>query len=356
MKKYTYIMGAVLCIMTAIVISCCTIYNYNIGPVSKDKTLKEIVVKEGETFNSIAPLLKENNLIKSEFFYKLYIKIHKPKTFEAGTYQLNENMGVKKIVETISEGSNYADSIIKITFVEGKNMRNVAKTIAENTDNTEDDVFSLLKNEEYINGLIEKYWFLTDEIKNSDIYYPLEGYLFPDTYEFINKNVKVEEIFETMLDNTSSKLESLKEKIESSSLSIHKLLTLASIVELEGAGSNDRASVAGVFYNRLDSGMVLGSDITGYYGAKMDDWTDGLGDHIDDCNGYNTRGNCVSGLPVGPVCNPGIDSINATLNPEEHNYYYFVADCSGVTHLSKTYNEHVRTVDKLVAEGNWCDN
>ena len=356
MKKYAYIMGAILCIIAAIVITCCTIYNYNIGPVSKDSNLKEIVIKEGETFSTIGPLLKENKLIKSEFFYKLYIKINKPKTFEAGTYRLSENMGVKKIVETISEGSNIPEDTIKITFIEGKNMRWIAKKIADSTVNSEEDVYMLLQNEDYINGLIEKYWFLTDKIKNDNIYYTLEGYLFPDTYEFMNRNVTVEEIFEKMLDNTDTKLSSLKEKVDSSTLSVHEILTLASIVELEGAGSNDRGQVAGVFYNRLDSGMALGSDITGYYGAKMDDWTNGLGEHVDDCNGYNTRGKCVSGLPVGPVCNPGIESITAVLEPEKHNYYYFVADCNGVTHLSKTYNEHVKTVDKLVAEGNWCDN
>lgn len=355
MKKYAYIMGAILCILAAIIISACTVYNYKIGPVSKDKNLKEIVIKEGETFNTIAPLLKENHLIKSEFFYKLYIKINKPKKFEAGVYQLSENMGVKKIVETISKGSDYSGSTITITFIEGKNMRWIAKKIADSTVNSEDDVFLVLENEKYLDSLIEKYWFLTDEIKNNKIYYPLEGYLFPDTYEFLNRQVTVEEIFETMLDNTEKKLNDLKEKINNSELSVHELITLASIVELEGAGSSDRAGVAGVFYNRLNSGMVLGSDITGYYGAKMDDWSNGLGEHIDDCNGYNTRGNCVSGLPVGPVCNPGIESITAVLNPEEHNYYYFVADCDGVTHLTKTYNEHVRTVDKLVAEGNWCD-
>lgn len=356
MKKYAYIMGAILCIMTAIVITGCTIYNYNIGPVSKDKNFKEIVIKEGETFNSIAPILKENNLIKSEFFYKLYIKINKPETFEAGIYELSENMGVKKIVETISNGSNYSGSTITLTFIEGKNMRWIAKKIADNTVNTEDDVMMLLEDEKYIDSLIENYWFLTDDIKNNKIYYPLEGYLFPDTYEFANSHVTVEEIFEKMLDNTEVKLNSLKTQIDNSDLTVHELLTLASIVELEGAKSNDRASVAGVFYNRLDDGMVLGSDITGYYGAKMDDWTNGLGEHIDDCNGYNTRGNCVSALPVGPVCNPGLESIEATLNPEEHSYYYFVADCDGVTHLSKTYNEHIKTIDKLVAEGNWCDN
>lgn len=356
MKKFAYIgLALVITLIVAIIVSL-TVYNYNIGPVSRDKEVKEIVIEEGESFLTIAPILKENNLIKSEFFYKLYIKLNKPETFEAGIYELSENMGVQKIVEKISSGSDYSGQLINITFVEGKNMRYIASKIEEYTVNSEEDVFALLSDEKYIDSLIEKYWFLTDEIKNTQIYYPLEGYLFPDTYEFLNKNVSIEEIFEVMLDNTAIKLEHLKEDIENSEYTVHEILTLSSIVELEGAGSNDRASVAGVFYNRLDDGYTLGSDITGYYGAKMDDWSNGLGEHLDDCNGYNTRGECVPALPVGPVCNPGLDSIDATLNPEEHGYYYFVADCSGKTHLNYTYADHEYTVNKLIREDNWCDN
>lgn len=355
MKKYANIALSVLIILTVLVVAACTIYNINIGPVSKNSELKEIVIEDGESFLTIAPLLKENNLIKSELFYKVYIKLFRPDTFEAGIYYLSENMGVAKIVKEISQGSNSDLGVINITFVEGKNMRNIASTIASNTNNTEQEVVDLLEDEEYIDSLIKKYWFLTDEIKGKDIYYPLEGYLFPDTYEFINKNVTVKEIFETMLDNTALKLEPYKLQIQNSGYTVHQVVALASIVELEGAGSDDRASVAGVFYNRLKYGYSLGSDITGYYGAKMDDWSNGLGEHVDDCNGYNTRGTCVAGLPVGPVCNPGIESIEATLNPTQHNYFYFVADCSGKTYLNYNYDAHVQTINTLISEGNWCD-
>ena len=356
MKKYVKIIIGVLVTIIVLVTVAFSIYSINVGPVSRDKELKEIVIEDGETFLTIAPLLKENNLIKSEFFYKLYIKMNKPNTFEAGVYQLSENMSVKEIVKKISEGSDYSNNIINITFIEGKNMRYIASVIAENTINKEDDVFALLEDQQYIDSLIKKYWFLTDDIKNDKIYYPLEGYLFPDTYQFLNKNVSVEEIFEKMLDNTEVKLESIKDEINASEYSIHELLTLASIIELEGGRSNDRAGVAGVFYNRLDSGMSLGSDITGYYGAKMDDWTDGLGEHIDDCNGYNTRGECVPRLPVGPVCNPSMDALTATINPEEHDNYYFVADCDGTTYFNESLYGHERTINKLKSQGKWCDN
>ena len=130
MKKFANIALILLIFFATIVVVGCTLYNINIGPVSRDKELKEVVIKEGETFLTIAPTLKENNLIKSEFFYKLYVKLFKPDTFEAGVYQLSENMGVKKIVEEISNGSNYNQDIIKITFVEGKNMRYIESVIA----------------------------------------------------------------------------------------------------------------------------------------------------------------------------------------------------------------------------------
>lgn len=354
MKKFAYAALTLLIVLSTTVIVCCTIYNINIGPVSKDKELKEIVIEEGETFLTIAPILKENNLIKSEFFYKLYIKLFKPDTFEAGIYQLSENMGVKKIVDEISRGSNYSEGIINITFVEGKNMRYIASVIAQNTNNTEEDVLTLVSDTKYIDSLIQKYWFLTDEIKNNKIYYPLEGYLFPDTYQFLNKNVTVEEIFEKMLDNTSLKLEALKQDIEDSGYTVHQILTLSSIVELEVAINEDRASVAGVIYNRLNDGMSLGIDATSYYGAKIDDWTNGLGDHIYDCNGYNTRGDCVASLPVGPIGNPGFDSLVATLNPEEHDYYYYVNDCTGKMYLNYNLSGHEKTIAKLEREDNWC--
>ena len=101
MKKFANIALILLIFFATIVVVGCTLYNINIGPVSRDKELKEVVIKEGETFLTIAPTLKENNLIKSEFFYKLYVKLFKPDTFEAGVYHLSENMGVKKLLKKL---------------------------------------------------------------------------------------------------------------------------------------------------------------------------------------------------------------------------------------------------------------
>ena len=313
------------------------VYKNGIDPVSKNEELKEFIVTEGSSYMTLASDLKKQNLIKSEIMYKVFIKLNKPTVLEAGKYSLSENMGVRKIVETLSAGTKR--ETVKLMFTEGKNMRYIAKLIANNTDNTEEDVFNLLKDKEYINSLIDTYWFLTDDIKNEKIYYPLEGYLFPDTYE-VYKEDSVKDIFKRMLDEMDSKLKEYKTDIENSKYSVHELITLASIVELEGAKSNDRAKVAGVFYNRLTHG-----------------WTFGLKQsQLDACNAYNTRGPCVSKFPVGPISNPSLDSINAVINPEITNNYYFVADCSGNTYLNANEYGHYQTINKLKNQGNWCDN
>ena len=123
-----------------------------------------------------------------------------------------------------------------------------------------------------------------------------------------------------MLDETSKQLTPYRNKIENLDLSIHEFFTLSSIVELEGASSNDRKSVAGVFYNRINDRWSLGSDVTTYYALKIDDFkvslTEGLGLYKCD-NAYNTRCNSFIGLPVGPICNPGQKAIIAAIKPTD---------------------------------------
>ena len=338
------------------VILCSVIYKIGIGKVSKDETLKEIEVTSGNTYMSVSKILKENHLIKSEFFFKVYVKLHKPSSLQAGKYELKESMNVKEIIKVLSNGSTYNPNVVSLTFKEGINMRNVAKIIAENTENTEEDVFVTLSDTNYLDELIKKYWFVTEEVKNKNIYYSLEGYLFPNTYS-VNKTDSVKKIFEMMLDNMSLKLSPYKEQIQSSTHNVHEILTLASIVELEAGNSNDRSGVAGVFYNRLKSGWSLGSYVTTYYGAKIEMHERDLYQReIDEYNAYNTRSSQMAGrLPVGPICLPSLDSISAAVNPTISEYYYFVADKNKKTYFSKTYEEHSQTVASLKSQGLWYE-
>ncbi len=356
MKKFLLKISAIIGgILLVLVVSCFFVYKLLTGSVSKDQTLKEIIIDNGDNYYSIVELLKENNLIKSELFYKIYIKIHKPNSLQAGKYYLSESMDVEKLVSELSKVNTYNPDAIRITFKEGINMRKIARLISDNTNNSESDVYNLLKDTNYLDSMIEKYWFLTDEIKNNKIYYSLEGYLFPDTYEFKNKDVTVQEIFGVMLSEMGRKLEPYRNNLENSKYSIHELLTLASIVELESASKDDRAKVAGVFYNRLRSNWSLGSDVTTYYAVKVDMSERDLYQYeLDDYNAYNTRNANMAGkLPVSPICSPSLSSVGAAINPEETEYYYFVADKYKKTYFSKTYSEHAEIIAKLKAEGLW---
>lgn len=353
MKKR--ILFFVLFIVISIILLCVLFYNNGLTAVSSDSDEIEFVVEEGSTYYSVINKLKDSNLIKNELCFKIYLKLNNKSQIQAGKYILNKNMSVSEIVEIFSEGSNYNPDVINITFKEGKNMRWVASTIANNTNNTIDDVFNLLNDKTYLNDLINEYWFIDESILNENIYYSLEGYLFPNTYEFMNKDIGIKEIFKTMLDEMDRQLTIYKDDILNNKYSVHELLTLASIVELEGRANSDRAGIAGVFYNRLNNGDSLGSDVTTYYAAKIEmSDRDLYQSELNDNNYYNTRSSYLAGkLPIGPISNPSIDSIKAALYPTSSNYYYFVADKNGKTYFTFTYSEHIAKRDELIKAGLW---
>ena len=356
MNKKNKIVIILSCILITIILGL-VVYKITLSPVNKEKKSEEIIVEipEGYGVSKIADLLKEKNVIKNELTFKIYIKLSGNNNLQAGKYLFeNGKEDVSRIVEKMKTGNIYKQDVT-ITFIEGKNMRNIAKTIAKNTNNTEKDVFNLLKDEEYIDSLIDKYWFLTDEIKDENIYYPLEGYLLPDTYTFENSNVSVKTIFNVILNFTEKYLEQYKNKIEDSGPTIHQILTMASIAELEGKNTEDRAEVIGVFYNRVNAKMSLGSDVTTYYAVKVD-----MGDRdltkreIDTYNAYNTRGPKMAGkIPIGPICNPSRSAIEATINYQETDAYYFVADNNGKLYFSKNYEKHQDTIRKLKKADLW---
>ncbi|MDO4962577.1 MAG: endolytic transglycosylase MltG [bacterium] len=353
MKKIVVIF---LGIIAFSILGLCLIYNMNLKAVDKkDLSKTEFMVDSGSTYYNVISKLKKEDLIKSELCFKLYVKFNKVNNVEAGTYLLSKSMSVKDIIDTFSKGNTYNPDAVVITFKEGKNIRSVASLIAKNTSNSENDVYNLLKDKDYLNTLKSKYWFIDDSILNDKIYYSLEGYLYPNTYEFKNKDVTIKEIFETMLDETEKKLADYKSDVLNSKYSLHQILTLASIVELEGGNSSDREGIAGVFYNRLNNNIPLGSDVTTYYASRIDlNERDLYQTEIDDVNDYNTRSSSMAGrLPIGPICNPSIDSIKAVLYPTESDYFYFIADKTGKTYFSKTYSEHKQAKQDLIEAGLW---
>lgn len=328
MKKYYKLWLIIFLIVLFLVVSLIMIYFSFISPVSNNKSLKEIVIPAKTTSKDIGEILSKNKIIKNEKFFVIYLKINKINDLKAGTYQLSESMGLKEIIQILQKGNSYNDQTIKITFKEGINFREFAKVVADNTNNSCDEVikFASLENKEYLNSLIEDYWFITDDILNKDIYYPLEGYLYPDTYFFRSKDVTIAEILKKLLDQMNTNLEQYKENIYNSGFSVHEVLTLASIAEKEVSIPEDRSKVVSVFINRLNKNMSLGSDITARYGIKLDDTRALKKSEYNDANPYNTRLTSKLGLPVGPICMVSNSSIEASVKPESTNYLYFISN------------------------------
>lgn len=329
-------------------------YQHGIEAVSKGNgEVIRVEIIEGTGTSAIAQLLKEKNIIRDANVMKIYAKLNHVQSLKQGKYDLNNAENLGTILAQIQNGE-IVNEEVKLTFVEGKNMRHFAKTIAEKTVNTEEDVWTLLEDEAYIDSLIEKYWFLTEDIKQEGIYYPLEGYLLPDTYIFENKEVSVKTIFNVMLNYMDKFLSEHKNEIPDN---IHDVMTLASIAELEGVREEDREEIVAVLKHRIEKGMSLGSDVTTYYAFKVN-----MGDRdltakeIKTENPYNTRGPHMEGkLPIGPICNPSKDAILAALNETQTENLYFVADKTKKVYFTKTYEEHINLINQLKKDGLWYE-
>lgn len=354
-KKIVIISLAVIFAMIIIfIIGSFIWYKMGTKPVQKEAgQVIRVEIEEGSGTVAIAELLEQKQVIKSANAMKIYVKLNNIQSLQAGKYDLSNSEDLATILTHIQNGE-VVNEEVKITFVEGKNMRSIAKTIADKTVNTEEDVFALLEDDEYIDSLIEKYWFLTDDIKNEAIYYPLEGYLLPDTYIFENEEVSVKTIFNVMLNYMDKFLTANKEQI---TYNIHELITLSSITELEGVQEEDRKEIIGVLLNRLNQKMSLGSDVTAYYAFKVDmGERDLYAKELKTENPYNTRGPNMEGkLPVGPICNPSKEAILATLNYTKTDNLYFVADKNKKVYFTKTNEEHINLINQLKEQGLWYE-
>lgn len=352
-KKKAKIIIIILSIIAILLIGVCVLYMILSGPVDKNSKKKiEVVVEQGMSTKQIAKLLEKENIIKSSTFFLIYLKLNKCDSLKAGPYDFTKSMNVKQVKEKLCGGKVKKDSV-KVTFKEGKRLTSYIPLISEKFNINEEEVKNTFNDKKYMKELINKYWFLTDEILNDNIYYPLEGYLYPETYEF-NKKSNTKEIISRLLDQTDKVLTPYKNQITSSGKSVHYYLTMASIAELEGLNEKDRKMIVGVFNNRLSRGMNLGSDVTTYYGLQKPMTSDLTADEFSQPNAYNTRAsNMVGKLPVGPICSPSKTSIEASINPTENEYLFFVADKNGKVYYTKTNKEHEQAIKEIKQAGNW---
>ena len=338
-KIILIILGIILFLILSIIIC----YNFLLARVANDDEIIYFNIESGTSTREVVKDLKRADLIKSEYAVLFYIKIHHI-NIQAGTYELSRSMSSKEIFNKFNFG-DISEDTINLTFVEGKRLLEYVKLIANNFSYSEDEIINVLNDSEYLKELINKYWFLTEEILQSDIYYPLEGYLYPDTYNFY-KTATIQEIIETLLDNLDVKLTAIKDDILNSGYSVHELLSMASIVDLEGNTYEDRKTISQVIHSRLNYNMSLGMDVTTYYAAQVE-----IGAAVDYnmINKYNTRdtsGNMNGKLPIGPICNPSLESIEASLYPSDTSYLYFFADVYGNVHFATTLAEHNANINK----------
>lgn len=355
LKKIWKVIISMFLILIILGIALILLYNYQMSAVDKnDNTDVVFVVKQGDSTKEIAKNLEDSRLIHNKVFFLMYLKLYNINNLQASTYKLNRTMEMDEIINIINKGKGYNPDEITLTFKEGKNIRSIAKVIENNTNNKYNDVIEKTNDMNYVNSLIKKYWFVENDIKKTGVFYKLEGYLFPNTYIFDNKDVTVEEIFNKMLNETDKVLSKYKEEIEKSDLSIQEIITLASIVELEGTNDKDRPNIASVFYNRLEKGISLGSDVTACYAQKIDDTA--LCHRTANFNyksDYNTRLLTNLGLPIGPICNPSESSIKAVLNAPKTDYLYFVADKNTNVYFFKSKSEFDAKINELKKNGEW---
>ncbi|MFS1517803.1 endolytic transglycosylase MltG [Bacillus sp. SM2101] len=297
-----------------------------------------ITIPIGSSSTAIANILEENGLIKDAKIFRYYIKFKNESGFQAGDYELSPSMTFQELIDSIKTGVVIQDVVFKITIPEGKQLTQIGKIIAEKTNYSEDEVMAKLTDKEYIATLQSHYPdLLTEEILGENIKYPLEGYLFPATYDFYKEDPSIEDIVEKMLAKTQEVLLNYDAEIAGLGMSAHTVLTMASLIEEEATAKTDREQISSVFYNRMDIGMPLQTDPTVLYAlGKHKDRV--LYEDLEVNSPYNTY--MHAGLPPGPIANAGEMSIIAALNPASTDYLYFLAAPSGDVFYAKTLEEH----------------
>lgn len=312
----------------------CFFYAYNdiyfaVGVASESKTIS---IEIGDNALVVGKKLSKAGVIKGRYQFVFYLwrsdKLH---SIMAGVYEFPKGMQIPDVASIIT-GGQVVPMRVKATFPEGWTIKQMTERLTASGLAGSD--FSQIANNPS-RELLGTYPFLKDLPEDAT----LEGYLFPDTYYFA-KDVTALEIVKKMLDTFSVKVAvAIKSDLDAQKKSLFEIMTMASIVEGEVRNDNDRKIVAGLFWNRLASGMPLQSDATLEYALGTNSFQHSIAQTKTD-SPYNTYQN--KGLPPGPVLNPGLASILATLEPQQTDYVYFLTDPkTGKTVFAKTFAEHV---------------
>jgi len=304
-------------------------------------------ITPGETFSQVSSELRTKNIIRNEFIFRLRAKMLGA-TIESGDFTLSRNLKVDEVLEKLSHGRLIARTV---TIIEGWRAEEIAQLLAQNNIVKQDEFMQLVRNGDFS----QKFSFLKDKPPNVSI----EGFLFPDTYE-VPPSYSTRDVIEMMLSNFSSKIgDKLLTQIQAQG-GMWKVMTIASIVQREARLSPERPTIASVYYNRIKRNMLLQADPTVQYARDSNSynqdtnfntwWSPPTKDDLQQVNSpYNTYLTQVQTLPPGPICNPGLASIQGAAKPDQTEFLFFVADTqkSDGSHLfSKTYQEQLDNIRK----------
>lgn len=320
------------------------IYLSGLGAVdSKNDEPVTVNIPTGSGASAIVEILDDNGLIKNKTCAKIHARIGGYDSLQANNYVFNKAMSLPEIMDAINEGDFNYISKEKFTIVEGSTIPQAADSMAEVLPFTKEEIMAKWSDKSYLDQLIKEYWFITDEILKEGIMFPLEGYIYPETYFVAEENPTIESVTAAILAKTDEELSSRKAEIKDMGYTVHEFLTLASVVESESLFAEDRPKIAGVFINRLNKGMPLQSDITVLY-ALQEKRVEVTYADLEVDSLYNTYKH--AGLPVGPVCAVPAHTMTDVIEYVESDYLYFFATKEGKVLYSKTVEEHNKTVDE----------
>jgi len=288
-----------------------------------------VEIPRGRGLKEISRMLEHSGVVKSDKAFIIYVTFKGAQdNLQAGEYEFNRTDNLPSVIDKLVQG----DVIVrKFTIPEGLTVNEIASLL---------ETEGVLPREEFIEQAGKTN--LAKQLLGEDIV-SFEGYLFPETY-FYKKGITAEEIIGKMVLRFNTVWNSLKNQSSDIDLSDHEFVTLASIIEKETGDPDERNLISEVFHNRLGIGMRLESDPTVIYalGSKFNGNL--TRDELKTESAYNTY--VYSGLPPGPIANPGKESLQAALNPSKHNFLYFVSKGNGTHVFSKNYKDHLKAVKK----------
>ena len=313
-----------------------------VRPASRGLDYKQIIIKPESNLEQISQQLRSVGLVHSPFWFKLWLQLTGRETeIFSGYYSLPGNVNIINLTNLLTSGQNITNEI-QIRLVEGWTIKQMAGYLESN---------NVLKSKDFINTVTssDSTKVIAEQISGDLLStWPggsLQGYLFPDTYR-IYKDSNANDIAVKMIKTLDNKfLQEWRGVIGKRGLTVHQVITLASIVEKEVATAQDRKKVADIFLKRLKANMGLQADSTiNYITGKSDSAVQGGDLSID--SPYNTYK--YKGLPPGPISNPGLSAIEAVIYPTSNDYWYFLTTSDGRVIYSKTYTEHLAAKAKYL--------